>query len=285
MPVFKSYDAYERFARKARNSHRFIRDGEDQEFFKALLQEAQTDDHGQVIGPCFPLWRAQLGCREEERFYFEDYNLRCSEGEYVSDIHRFEPEVAAAYTVPSPYNLRDRMKPPRDRAPEGRANPKGIPFLYLSNNKKTVMSEIRPWKGAYISLAQFKPVRDLKIVNCWTDDLKGRKFKLRTRTGEEIGSSVIYAPEDIDPVVWQDVDRAFSEPVTVTDDSSSYTPTQIIAELFRTSGFDGIAYRSAFDNGHNVALFDLDAAEIVKHTLRLYKVKDLKVEFERFQNG
>lgn len=207
---------------------------------------------------------------------FEYYDLRCFEGEYVSDIQCFEPEVIDSFTVLVPY-LRDRMKPERDRAREGRVNPKGIPFLYLSNKKYTAVSETRPWIGAYISLAQFKPVRDLKIVNCWTDDLKRRKFTLST--GEEM-SSVNYAPEDMDPVVWQDVDRAFSEPITINDDSSSYTPTQIIAELFSTNGFDGIAYRSAFGNGHNVALFDLDAAEIVEHTLLLYKVKDLKVEFE-----
>jgi hypothetical protein len=276
MPIFSSADAYQRFARKVKNPRRFIRDAEDQEFFNALLQEAQTDDHGQVIGPCFPLWRAQLGCREEERFDFEDYNLRCFEGEYVSDIQCFEPEVIVAYTVPSPY-LRDRMKPVRDRAPEGRANPKGIPFLYLSNNENTAMSEIRPWNGTYISLAQFKPVRDLKIVNCWTDDLKRRKFRLHI--GEEIGLSVIYAPEDIDPAVWQDIDRAFSEPVTRSDDLSDYAPTQIIAELFRMHKFDGIAYRSSFGKGHNIALFDLDAVKFVSCALhQVESMGELKFE-------
>ena len=35
-----------------------------------------------------------------------------------------------------------------------------------------------------------------------------------------------------------------------------------MAELFKTNGFDGIAYRSWLGPGHNVALFDLGAANL-----------------------
>ena len=44
------------------------------------------------------------------------------------------------------------MKPLERIALEGRTNPKGIPYLYLSSKKETAMSEVRPWIGGYISL-------------------------------------------------------------------------------------------------------------------------------------
>ena len=251
MPVFPSADAYERFARKAKGPHRFIRDAEDQEFFTALLQQARTDDRRQVLTPDFLLWRAQLG--------------HCSEKRYVDEVDIGD--------YPCPYS-RERMKPLPDRARENRANPKGIPFLYLSNHKKTAMSEVRPWLGSLISLARFQPVRDLTIVNCWTDD-EPPKFRIRTGTEPPYK---IFRPEDQDRAVWHDIDRAFSEPVTSNDDLSSYVPTQIIAELFRAHEFDGIAYRSAFGKGHNIALFDLDAVKVVGRAL--YKVENIEFKFE-----
>src|SRR6266849_3611832 len=158
MPVFPSADAYERFARKAKGPHRFIRDAEDQEFFTALLQQARDDNRRQVLTPDFPFWRAQLG---------HDLERRYVDNEYIGDY-------------PSPYP-RERMKPLPDRARENRANPKGIPFLYLSNHKETAMSEARPRLGSLISLARFQPGRDLTIVNCWTDD-EPPKFRIRTGT-------------------------------------------------------------------------------------------------------
>jgi hypothetical protein len=124
MPVFPSADAYERFARKAKGPHRFIRDAEDQEFFAALLQQARADDRKQVLTPDFPFWRAQVGHCLQKQY---------ADNEYVGDC-----------PVPFPP---ERMKPLRDRAQENRANPKGIPFLYLSNHKETAMSEVRPSLG------------------------------------------------------------------------------------------------------------------------------------------
>ncbi len=42
--------------------------------------------------------------------------------------------------------------------------------------------------------------------------------------------------------------------------------------------FDGIAYRSAFGKGHNIALFDLDAVKLVERTL--YKVDNIECKFK-----
>jgi len=144
------------------------------------------------------------------------------------------------------------MKPLSDRALEGRANPKGIPVLYLCSNKEAAMSEVRPWLGSMISLAQFETTKPLKVVDC-------------TRSSEQ--RTLIYFDEpsddEIDSAVWSEIDRAFTKPVTRSDDSSEYVATQILTELFQDAGFDGIAFRSAFgERSINLALFDLESAVV-----------------------
>jgi len=66
------------------------------------------------------------------------------------------------FPCPFPYA---RMKPLSDSATEGRANPKGIPCLYVATDKETAMSEVRPWLGAILSVAIFKLPKDLKIID------------------------------------------------------------------------------------------------------------------------
>ncbi|MCB2382288.1 RES family NAD+ phosphorylase [Shewanella sp. SR1] len=63
--------------------------------------------------------------------------------------------------------------------------------------------------------------------------------------------------------------------MTNSDSKSDYTPTQIIAELIKSLGYDGIAFKSSLGNGHNLALFDLDSAHFQSCSLS----KADKVEF------
>jgi RES domain-containing protein len=155
-----------------------------------------------------------------------------------------------------------RMKPRRERANEGRANPKGVPCLYLANRSETAMSEVRPWVGALVSVAQFKTVKELKIVDCSV--LHGQYMKLAylDRTFDAHTSTMSApSPNEVDNIVWAAIDGAFSQPVTSADDYADYAPTQILAELFRSEGYDGLAYKSAFGEvGYNIALFDIDSA-------------------------
>jgi len=78
--------------------------------------------------------------------------------------------------------------------------------------------------------------------------------------------------------VWFDIDTAFSEPITPNDKTSDYVPTQIIAEFFKTKGFDGIVYRSSLAKGFNVVLFDLRAADLI--SCQLAEVESVKFNFK-----
>jgi hypothetical protein len=89
------------------------------------------------------------------------------------------------------------------------------------------------------------------------------------------------APER-ERAVWRDIDRAFSRPAAVGDDVASYVPTQIMTEIFREDGFDGVAYGSSLGPGHNIALFDLDAADVLNCSL--VEIGGLKLQYSQAAN-
>ncbi|GAE32812.1 hypothetical protein JCM9152_4381 [Halalkalibacter hemicellulosilyticusJCM 9152] len=60
----------------------------------------------------------------------------------------------------------DKMKaPPVYLAKSGRANPHGISYLYCATDEPTCVAEIRPWKGANITVTELNLNTELKIVN------------------------------------------------------------------------------------------------------------------------
>ena len=80
--------------------------------------------------------------------------------------------------------------------------------------------------------------------------------------------------------MWIAIDRAFATPVSRDDEFKEYVPTQIIAELFKSEGFDGIVYKSLLsDDGFNLAIFNLDDANIVH--CELYKAHAIQFNFQR----
>lgn len=132
-------------------------------------------------------------------------------------------------------------------------------------------AEVRPWIGSYVSVAQFKVLRPLRIIDC------ARGHNSQPHFFEEPD------PEERMKAVWVHIDRAFAEPMTRSDDSADYVPTQIIAELFKREGFDGVGYKSNFgDDGFNLALFDLDAAEPIN--CGLYRVDRVQLDSSEQDN-
>lgn len=244
MNEFRSWRSYRDFAYRVRRKSRYIRTPEDEDFLREVLRtsESRIMDLPEGTG----LWRAQLG---------HVWRPRCEGDRHVDDVPAaFPPE---------------RMKPLLGRATEGRANPKGIPVLYLSTRRKTAMSEVRPWLGSMVSCARFRITRSLRIVN----------FSVH----QDCGFVVYFKEPDAskrEDAVWKHIDRSFSEPTTSADDTADYVPTQLIAELFKSEGYDGIAYKSAFGKkGYNIILFDPAVAELTHCTL--FEASSLKFGFRQ----
>lgn len=239
MPEFSSWRSYWKFVTHVSNKFRFAWDEETQTFLDTVLSTAAERETVIPLGHCF--WRSQHG---------HDYRtVNADDREYEG-------------LSPHP---RNRMKPKPNLASDGRANPRGIPYLYLATTKETSIAEMRPWVGAYISVAQFKTQRELKIVNCSGSENRN------LYTFEEPSA------KERTKAVWSHIDKAFSDPVTRNDLGPDYIPTQIIAEIFKKEGYDGIAYKSNFEqDGYNVALFDLDAAALVY--CELHEITKIGVE-------
>jgi len=130
------------------------------------------------------------------------------------------------------------------------------------------MAEVRPWIGSYVSLGEFRTVRNLMVMDLSED----------------------YGPPDWEPGqplpapsvekdVWGSMAWAFSEPVDHSDSTADYAPTQILSELFRKHGADGIVYRSHLAQGMAVALFDLEAAELLN--CGLFRTHDVSFKFKQ----
>lgn len=173
-----------------------------------------------------------------------------------------------------------RMTPYFDKAKEGRINPKGIPCLYTATHPRVALTEMKPAIGSYLTLAEFVTVKELRIV-----DFASPRIEI---TDSNEGPT----DHEMASMLWEDINDAFAEPVTSADEVADYAPTQILSELFKCAGYDGIRYKSKcceFESleasasperldeirasqppaGLNVALFEIAAAEF--RTSRLYR--------------
>jgi hypothetical protein len=245
MTEFKSWRSFWHFENIVRRQLRYVRTQDTEEFLSTV---AETSHYRQVTMRAGRiLWRAQLGY----------------------DLDEFEQE-GETIIIEQPCSSK-RMKPLADRASSGRANPVGIPCLYLATHEETAMCEVRPWMGSLISVAQFRLLRDCKIVDCSRDHAEFPIYFEEPPLAEKRTA------------VWANIDRAFAEPTTPQDGIADYVPTQILAELFKREGYDGVAYKSNFgEAGYNVALFDLNSADLIN--CFLHEVTKVEMQFKQRGN-
>ena len=128
---------YTAFVQSVQTHSRFVRSKHDGAFLERVLQSCEM--RGASIKEGSLYWRARLGCMP---------------GDNEVPLRRSEPYPP------------DSMKPIPNWQSEGRANPRGIPYLYMANTRDTALSEVRPWIGASISVSQLRIVRDLKVIDC-----------------------------------------------------------------------------------------------------------------------
>lgn len=223
---FASWTSYRQFASSVRLTNRFVWSTDVDAFLRTVM--ATIGDRVTEVSKDSVFYRAQIGTTLDDDLGTSGYPA-------------------------------ERMKPLSEFAREGRANPTGIAVLYLATTELTAISEVRPWIGQDVSVAQFKIQREIKLV----DLSRGHGVSPYSVVG---WSQLV---EDTEPdagkketAVWIDIDNAFSRPVSHSDGASDYIPTQVLTELFKKNGFDGIVYRSQFgEKGYNVVLFNIADAE------------------------
>ncbi len=255
-PEFASWRSYAEFAKLVRHSRRYVWTSQEAAFLETV--RATIRDRDVELRKGMILYRAQLGINLEMRT---------------------DDDGSPLYVEPMGYTA-DRMKPRRNQAKEGRANPAGIPVLYLGTTEKTAISEVRPWTGTSVSVAQFEILRPLRAI----DLSQGHgKTSIGEISLDRLFSGGPFEPDLKERAVWIDIDNAFSEPVTVSDDLADYVPTQILAELFRDVGYEAIIYKSQFDEaGFNVVIFEPDHADAIN--CAPYEVTEIEIKFREEGN-
>jgi hypothetical protein len=124
-----------------------------------------------------------------------------------------------------------------------------------------------------VSCGQFQANRALTVIDC-ARRYDAQPFFFSVNDG-------LYEPsaEERTNAVWAHIDRAFAEPMTRSDDQADYAATQILAELLKHAGADGVVYKSNFgDDGFNIALFDPAAADLIN--CGLFEVKGMTLTFD-----
>lgn len=250
MVEFKSVASYMWFEAEVRAERRYFRSKQTDDFLQTVLATSATRELNLPKGTS--LWRAQVG--------------------HTWRVDKKSSSPGLNVSLPAPFPAK-RMLPLTDRALENRANPKGIPFPYMATDKETAMSETRPWQGATLSVARFKTTRDIKLIDCSKD------------TGAPdpvtyVGTSMINepAPSERERVVWCKINEGFSHPVERNDDVADYVATQILAELFKDNGYDGLKYRSSISSsGTNIVLFDPNTVKLFSR--RLFAVQSINYQF------
>lgn len=154
------------------------------------------------------------------------------------------------------------------KIPEGRINPKGIPYLYAAFDIDTAIKEVKSYAKTAISVAEIELLEDLHVVDLCQD------FGIASDPWDADFSMMLCS--------------RFSEPVYYRD---GYLLTQHISEYIKNEKHhDGVAFLSAFSNydsysmtkkGKNITIFNYEKCRPINSSL--YLVKNVEVTIAPFK--
>ncbi len=142
----------------------------------------------------------------------------------------------------------DKMKnPPKNKTVPGRANPKGISYLYLTMDEETTLYEVRALLYDFVTILKFKNSESLKIINLNEIDIFD-PFQLAE--AQELSVFLQHLP------FITKLRAELSKPLRRFDEDLDYIPTQYLCEYVKYLGYDGIEYKSSLNkNGSNLVVF------------------------------
>ncbi|WP_348823860.1 RES family NAD+ phosphorylase [Flavobacterium aestuarii] len=176
-------------------------------------------------------------------FFNTQYELKHSDELFRARVHHKSNMPA--------YDSKNMMCPPLDLVGGGRANPLGIPYLYLSNNPETVLYEVRASYLDELSIGIFQLKEEFKSVKIvdFTEDTPLFQDEVR---------QIIKAK-----LLRDKISRDLSKPMRRYDSEIEYIPTQFICEFIRIfTGASGIRFASSLHpSGKNIVMFNQDLME------------------------
>jgi hypothetical protein len=156
---------------------------------------------------------------------------------------------ARIQTSDTPYKVREMGAPPKRIASHGRANPAGIPYLYLGSSPLAAISEIRPHTGERACVADFRTKAKLKLVDLRSPRKMVSPFVL--------GDAIDIGRMRSDLPFLERLGDELTRPVVPQSAAIDYTPSQYLCEFIKKCGYHGVMYRSSVrQDGINLALFN-----------------------------
>jgi hypothetical protein len=176
--------------------------------------------------------------------------------------------VQEANEITKPFPAHEMGAPPKYRATPGRANPAGIPYLYVAEKEITAVSEIRPFLGARVTIARLKPVQPLQVIDLSRVPDIVSPFEHPDLRIEIEKNALLHI-----------LNRELSKPVSPSIADIEYIPTQYLAEVILHLRYDGIRYKSAMnEGGFNIVFFDHTKLNVIE-TTRLVTVTATSIEY------
>ena len=192
-----------------------------------------------------------------ENRYFPDTQLDRARFEELLELLKADDVPtrwfrARLQTEDAPYPIEKMGAPPNRTASHGRANPAGIPYLYLGSTEETAVAEIRPHTGEKACVAMFEIPAGITLV-----DLRSPR---RIISPFAINDEDKLGPLRSDLAFLERLGEELTRPVVPQGALFDYVPSQYVCEFIKKCEYDGVLYRSAVSSGMNLALFKPDDA-------------------------
>lgn len=154
------------------------------------------------------------------------------------------------------FTLEQMGSPPKHLASHGRANPAGIPYLYLASTEQTAVSEIRPHTGEYVTIAKTFLRGDMKFA-----DLRNPR---KTISPFFIGDEEEIKKTRNSIGFLEQLGNELTRPVLPRSAAFDYAPSQYLCEFIKKCNYHGVIYSSSVGDGFNLALFEPSLADIIE---------------------
>ena len=231
---FNSSFVWNNFVDEIKNRNRFFPSKKFQEYIKMLLDLNITTSYNTEF------YRARL---IKPYQYVNMHITKTDEANNRSGIYGLSREEMHA--------------PPSEVVDDGRANPKGISYLYLANDPQTACSELRPTVTDSISISKFILEKNLNIISLNNINLEKYNEPEKTK-------------------IFHFLKNVFSSFTMPTNEQNSvvYAPSQYIAAYLQSNSIDGIQYASSSNmqiKSFNLVLFNPKNAKCVDEYGEVYR--------------
>jgi len=226
-----------------------------------MINQDEDDDFLFTAGATDYLAYKKLLC-VENRFIVEkkyqdyfDQIIDRSKKKYSVRDHLYRARLNS-FKQNYPFRANEMGIAPKSRASVGRANPHGIPYMYLAEASSTAIAEVRPNVNDYVSVATFEIIDTINVASL--EDIT-------VADSPTLSTFMFYLSYDFSKSAHDELD---------------YLPCQYFAEYCKSKKIDGIRYLSSakgFPNSpkkgkYNVVLFNDGKVKCKDSDVKAYQI-------------